>query len=86
MDCVSLLQSPIPYTLLKRTPLAGGLLEVLAWEGSRKLRVWLPPGYSPLDVSRGDAYPVLYLNDGQNLFGKGVMAGWVDCSVGLFLG
>jgi predicted alpha/beta superfamily hydrolase len=31
------------------------------------LRVWLPPGYhSPEQVNR--RYPVLYLNDGQNLF------------------
>ena len=34
---------------------------------SRFLRVWLPPGYDePENVAQ--RYPVLYLNDGQNLF------------------
>lgn len=34
---------------------------------TRTLRVWLPPGYSePENLDR--RYPVLYLNDGQNLF------------------
>src|SRR6266704_1285632 len=33
----------------------------------RFLRVWLPPGYDdPANAER--QYPVLYLNDGQNLF------------------
>lgn len=31
---------------------------------SRRITVWLPPGWR----SRGRRYPVLYLNDGQNLF------------------
>ena len=34
---------------------------------SRVLRVLLPPGYD-LPVNRNRRYPVLYLNDGQNLF------------------
>lgn len=47
-----------------------GTLEIVPLESEvfgnrRSLRVWLPPGYSP----DGDRYPVLYLNDGQNLFG-----------------
>lgn len=33
----------------------------------RKLRVWLPPGYWE-SANRERSYPVLYLNDGQNLF------------------
>ena len=33
----------------------------------RFLRVWLPPGYEDAENS-GRHYPVLYLNDGQNLF------------------
>ena len=33
----------------------------------RFLRVWLPPGYDDGENS-GRRYPVLYLNDGQNLF------------------
>src|SRR5689334_11150358 len=37
---------------------------------SRVLRVLLPPGYD-LPVNRSRRYPVLYLNDGQNLFDAG---------------
>jgi enterochelin esterase-like enzyme len=33
----------------------------------RFLRVWLPPGYDDLE-NAARSYPVLYLNDGQNLF------------------
>ncbi len=37
------------------------------FRNSRYLRVWLPPGYDdPANQAR--RYPVLYLNDGQNLF------------------
>lgn len=37
------------------------------FRNTRFLRVWLPPGYD--DPANGDRhYPVLYLNDGQNLF------------------
>jgi predicted alpha/beta superfamily hydrolase len=37
------------------------------FHNTRLLRVWLPPGYD--DASNtGRRYPVLYLNDGQNLF------------------
>ncbi len=37
------------------------------FRNTRFLRVWLPPGYD--DAANGDRhYPVLYLNDGQNLF------------------
>ena len=34
----------------------------------RFLRVWLPPGYD--DPGNSQQYPVLYLNDGQNLFDR----------------
>lgn len=34
---------------------------------TRTLRVWLPPCYDSV-ASQGRRYPVLYLNDGQNLF------------------
>jgi predicted alpha/beta superfamily hydrolase len=38
-----------------------------AFRNQRFLRVWLPPGYD--DTENADRrYPVLYLNDGQNLF------------------
>ena len=37
------------------------------FRNTRFLRIWLPPGYEDLsNVTRH--YPVLYLNDGQNLF------------------
>lgn len=37
------------------------------FRNTRFLRVWLPPGYDDPE-SAGRRYPVLYLNDGQNLF------------------
>jgi enterochelin esterase-like enzyme len=37
------------------------------FRNTRFLRVWLPPGYDGAENSRR-RYPVLYLNDGQNLF------------------
>jgi predicted alpha/beta superfamily hydrolase len=37
------------------------------FRNTRFLRVWLPPGYDQNENS-GRRYPVLYLNDGQNLF------------------
>ena len=37
------------------------------FRNSRFLRVWLPPGYDD-SANAGKRYPVLYLNDGQNLF------------------
>ncbi len=53
------------------TDLAGELrlheLPSRIFRNTRKLRVWLPPGYSAPE-NRGRHYPVFYLNDGQNLF------------------
>ncbi len=37
------------------------------FRNTRFLRVWLPPGYDDAQAA-GRLYPVLYLNDGQNLF------------------
>ena len=37
------------------------------FRNTRFLRVWLPPGYDEVE-NAGRHYPVLYLNDGQNLF------------------
>ncbi len=37
------------------------------FRNTRFLRVWLPPGYDQVENS-GRRYPILYLNDGQNLF------------------
>ncbi len=48
---------------------------------TRKLRVWLPLGYeAPQNASR--RYPVLYLNDGQNLFDPATAFAGVDWRVG----
>ncbi len=46
---------------------------------TRRLRVWLPPDYE----TKSDAcYPVLYLNDGQNLFDPATAFAGVDWRVG----
>jgi predicted alpha/beta superfamily hydrolase len=37
------------------------------FRNQRFLRVWLPPGYDEA-ANSGRRYPILYLNDGQNLF------------------
>ncbi len=37
------------------------------FRNTRFLRIWLPPGYDDGE-NQGKHYPVLYLNDGQNLF------------------
>src|SRR6185295_12934940 len=46
----------------------------------RMLRVWLPPGYGDR-LSRKRLYPVLYLNDGQNLFDPSTAFGGVEWQV-----
>jgi enterochelin esterase-like enzyme len=43
----------------------------------RFLRVWLPPGYDD-PHNQGHFYPVLYLNDGQNLFETSTAFGGVE--------
>jgi predicted alpha/beta superfamily hydrolase len=58
--------------LAGRTSTVTGELRVIACNSAirgdtRALRVWLPPGYdAPENAER--RYPVLYMNDGQNLF------------------
>jgi predicted alpha/beta superfamily hydrolase len=37
------------------------------FQNTRMLRIWLPPNYNSPEHSR-ERYPVLYLNDGQDLF------------------
>ncbi|MBV9573073.1 MAG: hypothetical protein JOY93_03390, partial [Acidobacteriales bacterium] len=64
---------------------AAGELRLLDFESrifrnSRTLRVWLPPGYN----DAGNVlhlYPVLYLNDGQNLFDSSTAFAGVDWQV-----
>jgi len=47
---------------------------------TRSLRVWLPPGYHD-SANAGRRYPVLYLNDGQNLFEPSTSFTGVDWQV-----
>jgi len=50
------------------------------FRNTRMLRVWLPPRYdAPENTSR--LYPVLYLNDGQNLFDRVTAFGGVEWQV-----
>jgi len=46
---------------------------------TRRLRVWLPPDYDGWRMTR---YPVLYLNDGQNLFDPATAFAGVHWQVG----
>jgi predicted alpha/beta superfamily hydrolase len=50
------------------------------FHNTRFLRVWLPPGYDdPQNSER--RYPILYLNDGQNLFEPGTSFNGVEWQV-----
>jgi predicted alpha/beta superfamily hydrolase len=49
------------------------------FRNTRLLRVWLPPDY---DASVATRYPVLYINDGQNLFDPATAFAGVDWRVG----
>ncbi len=65
-------------------PIAGGTLRIhelssRIFRNTRLLRVWLPPGY---DQVGGTRYPVLYLNDGQNLFEAATAFAGVHWQVG----
>ena len=50
------------------------------FHNTRFLRVWLPPGYDD-SQNAGRRYPVLYLNDGQNLFEPSTSFTGVDWQV-----
>src|SRR5580698_1080672 len=50
------------------------------FRNTRFLRVWLPPNYDDAENS-GRRYPVLYLNDGQNLFEAATSYGGVEWQV-----
>jgi enterochelin esterase-like enzyme len=50
------------------------------FRNSRFLRIWLPPGYDD-PGNQGQQYPVLYLNDGQNLFETSTAFGGVEWQV-----
>ncbi|MFY9558747.1 MAG: alpha/beta hydrolase-fold protein [Terriglobales bacterium] len=66
------------------TPVASGKLRLhelrsRIFRNTRMLRVWLPPDYDATDATR---YPVLYLNDGQNLFDPATAFGGVHWRAG----
>jgi predicted alpha/beta superfamily hydrolase len=63
---------------------AGGLrlheFRSSVFRNTRMLRIWLPPRYdAPENTARH--YPVLYLNDGQNLFERATAFGGVEWQV-----
>jgi enterochelin esterase-like enzyme len=65
-------------------PIAAGMLYLhelrsRIFNDSRIVRVWVPPGYGE---SRETRYPVLYLNDGQNLFEASTAFAGVHWQVG----
>ena len=65
-------------------PIAGGTLHLhelrsRIFKNSRFVRVWTPPGYGE---PAGTRYPVLYLNDGQNLFEASTAFAGVHWQVG----
>src|SRR3984957_6144760 len=64
-------QGESPEDVIRATQATGDLrihpFRSRIFRNSRFLRVWLPPGYEePANADR--RYPVLHLNDGQNLF------------------
>jgi len=68
-----------------RNPSVVGDLRLHEFESSifanqRFLRVWLPPGYESSE-NKDRQYPVLYLNDGQNLFEAPIAFGGVEWQV-----
>jgi predicted alpha/beta superfamily hydrolase len=62
---------PVPKSESVNHPVAAGTLRIVddfaspQLGNSRKLRIYLPPGY---DANPQQRYPVLYMHDGQNLF------------------
>ncbi|TFW16316.1 alpha/beta hydrolase-fold protein [Duganella callida] len=62
---------PLPGSDAPATAIASGTLRIVdnfaspQLGNSRKLRIYLPPGY---DTNPRQRYPVLYMHDGQNLF------------------
>ena len=63
--------SPLPIGVIRAGSATGDLrlheFRSRVFHNTRFLRVWLPPGYDDAP-NAGRRYPVLYLNDGQNLF------------------
>src|SRR5579862_1071173 len=77
-------KSRAALTPAESTPIAGGVLWLhelrsAIFANTRFLRVWLPPQYDGTGATR---YPVLYLNDGQNLFEPATAFAGVHWAVG----
>lgn len=73
----------------KRSQAAAAIFDGALWihelrsrifRNTRLVRVWLPPDY---DVTGATRYPVLYMNDGQNLFDPATAFAGVDWQVGV---
>jgi len=66
-------QQPVSSEPSQQSPVTGDLrlheFQSRIFRKTRMLRVWLPPRYDAAENS-ARAYPVLYLNDGQNLFDR----------------
>lgn len=64
-------QFSVPAAVIRAESATGDLrlheFQSRVFHNTRFLRVWLPPGYDD-SQNAGRRYPVLYLNDGQNLF------------------
>ncbi len=73
--------NPLPAGALAEGELRLHDLESKVFRNTRKLRVWLPPGYESSE-NQGRRYPVFYLNDGQNLFDPATAYAGVDWRVG----
>jgi len=77
-------RQPIKKDVVVAVPIAGGQLNLhelrsQVFGNTRLVRVWLPPDY---DGSGAAHYPILYLNDGQNLFEATTAFGGLHWQVG----
>jgi enterochelin esterase-like enzyme len=73
-----------PVITVRNSSVVGDLrlheFESRIFSNRRFLRVWLPPGYEASE-NKDRQYPVLYLNDGQNLFEAPIAFGGVEWQV-----
>lgn len=63
----SRVQVPTPSTAISVGRLEIVELPSRVFDNTRNVRIWLPTGYDD-PANRSRSYPVLYLNDGQNVF------------------
>ena len=66
----------------RREPSVLGTLDIFdvaskELSNTRKIRVWLPRGYAD-EANKDRRYPVLYMNDGQNLFDRATSFGGAE--------